>query len=96
MVGHSFVICYTSLHNMHKNHPECHAFTYEDLVSNPEQTIRSVCEYLDIDFSMDMLSFKHSLGDFLVNSEREKNMYTNESSTSGLFNTVRSYSSVQQ
>ena len=33
---YSFVICYTSLHNMHKNHPECHAFTYEDLVSNPE------------------------------------------------------------
>jgi hypothetical protein len=93
----SFTICYTSLHNMHKDHPECHAFTYEDLVSNPEATIRSVCEYLDIDFSMDMLSFKHSPSDFLFNSEQEKNIYSGESpATSGLFHTVRSYSSVQQ
>ena len=93
----SFVISYTSLYNMHKVHPECHAFTYEDLVSNPAETIKSVCEYLDIDFSMDMLTFKHTLGDFLFNSERDRNDYTFESpTTNDPFNKVRSYNSVQQ
>ena len=82
---------------MHKDHPECHAFTYEDLVSKPEETIRIVCEYLDIDFSMDMLTFKHTLGDFLFNSERDRNDYTFESpTTNDPFNKVRSYNSVQQ
>ena len=91
------MISYTSLHNMHKDHPECHAFTYEDLVSKPEETIRIVCEYLDIDFSMDMLTFKHTLGDFLFNSERDRNDYTFESpTTNDPFNKVRSYNSVQQ
>lgn len=51
---------------------------------------------MDIDFSLDMLSFKHSSSNFL-NSEREKNIYSGQSpAPSGLCYTVRSYNDLPQ
>ncbi|KAI9724086.1 MAG: hypothetical protein M1812_000805 [Candelaria pacifica] len=88
------VTAYTSLHHMHITHPETHAIIYEDLVVDPEKTIRELCDYWGIGFCQSMLSFEHSFNDFLYNSEREEQIYTVENPL-GLFNTVQKSSSIE-
>lgn len=38
-----------------KNHPRVYSFRFEDLLENPEQTVREVCRHLEIEFSPEML-----------------------------------------
>ena len=33
---------------------------YEDLVTNPEETLRTVCDYIDIEFDKDLLNYSES------------------------------------
>ncbi len=35
---------------------QCHSVRYEDLVSTPEKTVTAVCDFLDLDFELEMLS----------------------------------------
>ncbi|KAL8635116.1 MAG: hypothetical protein Q9226_009384, partial [Calogaya cf. arnoldii] len=70
------------------------AFTYEELIHQPEATIARLCRHWDITFSHQLLSFKHPFGNgFLYTSERERRIYTTDNPL-GIFNTIHSNNSI--
>ena len=50
------------------DHPRLHLVKYEDLVSDSENTLKGVCEFLDLPYDSEMLSFH----------EQKENWYTEE------------------
>lgn len=48
------------IREMHKSYTEygqrCHTLNFSDLVGNPEHTLRKVCEFINLEYSPDMLN----------------------------------------
>lgn len=72
--------------NLETPHSNIHIVRYEELVSSPEQVVRSICEYLDLDFQPGMItSFSQigfaegAMGNPAPRQLREKHIYTESS-----------------
>ncbi|RMH72101.1 MAG: sulfotransferase [Gemmatimonadetes bacterium] len=72
-----------------RNHPQIYLLKYENLVANPEHTLKSVCDFLEIDFipqMLDVSSFQDQLGNpFDGNSSHTGNRATIDSTTAHLW-----------
>ncbi|KAI4250375.1 MAG: hypothetical protein L6R42_008728 [Xanthoria sp. 1 TBL-2021] len=91
----SLLIAYRKLFNTWAaNQQSAIAFTYEEMINQPEVTIARLCRHWDINFSQQLLSFKHPFGNgFLFSSDRERRIYTTDNPL-GLFNTIQSNTSI--
>ncbi|KAL8754443.1 MAG: hypothetical protein Q9199_004341 [Rusavskia elegans] len=91
----SLLIAYRKLFNTWAaNQQSAIAFTYEEVINQPEVTIARLCRHWDINFSQQLLSFKRPFGNgFLFSSERERRIYTTDNPL-GLFNTIQSNTSI--
>ncbi|KAL8666090.1 MAG: hypothetical protein Q9168_007575, partial [Polycauliona sp. 1 TL-2023] len=91
----SLLIAYRNLFNTWatNQHPAI-AFTYEELVNQPQVTIARLCRHWDVSFSHQLFTFKHPFGnEFLFSSERERHIYATNNPL-GLFNTIQSNTSI--
>ncbi|KAI4280134.1 MAG: hypothetical protein L6R38_004680 [Xanthoria sp. 2 TBL-2021] len=91
----SLLIAYRKLFNTWAaNQQSAIAFTYEELINQPEVTIARLCHHWDVNFSHNLLTFNHPFGnDFLFSSDRERRIYTTDNPL-GLFTTVQSNTSI--
>lgn len=59
------------LHLTYKKFPNYHHFKYEDLLINPEQTIRELCKHTEVDFHEDMLNPGKGQASSITNKQKE-------------------------
>ena len=92
---HSLLVAYRNLFNTWAvNQQSAIAFTYEELINQPDETVARLCCHWNVSFSHQLFIFKNSFGsDFLFTSERERRIYTSDNPL-GLFNTIRSNNSI--
>ena len=86
----SLAIAYRSLYHTWLTSDQAGiAITYEELISQPSQTLTRLCHHWGVEYSSTLLSFQHPFGDFYFSSDRERHNYTVHNPL-GLFTTVQS------
>lgn len=91
---YSFLTCYRSLIKTLHNSPDPKAIIYEDLISDPRQTVARLAEYWNIPFDENCLEFKKPFGDFIFQDDREQSIY-HGAGPEWLFKRVKSHSHVE-
>ncbi|KAI4271127.1 MAG: hypothetical protein LQ337_006233 [Flavoplaca oasis] len=91
----SLLVAYRNMFNTWAaNQQSTIAFTYEELINQPNETVARLCRHWDVRFSHQLLTFKKSFAsDFLFSSARERRIYTTDNPL-GLFNTIQSNNSI--
>lgn len=91
---YGFLICYRSFIKALHESPDPKPIIYEDLISDPRQTVARLAEYWNIPFDENCLEFKKPFGDFIYKDDRVQSIY-HEAGPEWLFNRVKSYGHIE-